>query len=332
VTHPNPHDSFVKAVFSRPENAAGELKAVLPPALLAKLDLSSLEASPRSFVDERLTWRHSDLLLQARFAGRPALLYVLLEHQSTPDPLLTVRLAVYMGRIWDEWLREHEGERARVPAVIPLVLYHGSAGWTVATELLHAFDLDLTETELEAVRPHLPNFRFVLDDLVRQTDGDLRRREAAVLGRLALLLLKHLRRVRDDAAAFAEAMQTVADLIRLLPPGQDRVMVLSYIMEVVDPADPEAVTAALGSAATPEVLEDVMTAAEKLRKEGEARGEAKGRLAARRSDVTRLLRARFPGQVSEQLEERVRSADDATLEAWFERGLSATTLDDVITD
>jgi hypothetical protein len=71
-----------------------------------------------------------------------------------------------------------------------------------------------------------------------------------------------------------------------------------------------------------------MTAAEKLREEGEARG----RLAARRSDVIRLLRARFPGQVSEQLEERIHSADDATLEAWFERGLSATTLEDVITD
>ena len=85
-------------------------------------------------------------------------------------------------------------------------------------------------------------------------------------------------------------------------------------------------------AATPEVLEDVMTAAEKLRKVVEARGEARGRLAARRGDVIRLLRARFPGQVSERLEARVRSADDATLEAWFERGLSATTLEDAITD
>lgn len=110
---------------------------MLPPALLQQLDLSTLEASPKSFVDERLASRHSDLLLQVKLARRTAFLYVLLEHQSTPDPQLTIRLAVYMGKIWDEWLREHEGDRtARAPAVIPIVLYHGTTGWTVATELL----------------------------------------------------------------------------------------------------------------------------------------------------------------------------------------------------
>lgn len=172
------------------------------------------------------------------------------------------------------------------------------------------------------MRPHLPNFRVVLDDLVRQEDGDLRRREAAVLGRLALLLLEHLRRVRDDESAFRDLVRSVADLVRLLPPGQDRVMVLSYMMEVVDPAEPDAVTTALGSAATAEVVEDVMTAAEKLRREG--------RLAARRSDLARLLKSRFLRQVTPHVEERLQTADEATLEAWFERALSATTLDDVI--
>lgn len=327
MTHPSPHDAFVKAVFGRRENAAGELKAVLPTALLAQLDLFTLVASPKSFVDERLASRHSDLLLQVVFAGRPAFLYVLLEHQSTPDPLLTIRLAVYMGKIWDEWLREHEGDgSARAPAVIPLVLYHGAVGWTVATELLQAFDLDLGPAELEAIRPHLPNFRIVLDDLVRQDDADLRRREAGVLGRTALLLLKHLREVRRDIASFRRFLESVGDLVLLLPGGEDRTLVLSYIMEVVEGANPEAVKIALGKAATPEVMEDVMTGAEMLRREGEIRG----RLAARRSDVTRLLDAKFPGQVTVEIQQQIQVAQEPTLEMWLDRVLTATSIEAVL--
>lgn len=146
---------------------------------------------------------------------------------------------------------------------------------------------------------------------------------------MALLLLKHLREVRHDAASLRRFLDSVADLVLLLPRGEDRTLVLSYIMEVVDGADPEALKTALGKAATPEVVEDVMTAAEKLRREGRQEGRLEGRLEARRSDVTRLLKAKFPGQVTFEIEERIRAAQEAALEAWFDRGLMATSLEEV---
>ena len=45
----NVHDTFVKAVFSRRENAVGLLEAALPPAVFAALDLETLEHRPGSF-------------------------------------------------------------------------------------------------------------------------------------------------------------------------------------------------------------------------------------------------------------------------------------------
>lgn len=323
VTHPSPHDAFVKAVFSRPENAAGELRAVLPPALLAHLDLSTLEASPKSFVDEKLRSRHTDLLLRARFAGRPAFIYVLLEHQSTPDPQLVIRLAVYMGKIWDDWLRAHEDDRAaRAPAVIPLVLYHGAAGWNVASELIQAFDLELRGADLDAIRPHLPNFRIVLDDLVRQDDRDLRVRETAVLGRMALLLLKHLRQTKEDGRGLDELMTRLGDLVQLLPAGTDRVLAMSYIQEVDEKADPQLLIAALGVAATPSVVEDIMTAADRLRLEGAVR--------ERRNILTLLLKTKFPGRVDARIEGQIQGAEAATLIMWMERVLTAASPDEVL--
>jgi hypothetical protein len=48
-----------------PENAASQLRAVLPPDLAARLDLGRLAAVPAGFVDEALRWRYSDLLFTA---------------------------------------------------------------------------------------------------------------------------------------------------------------------------------------------------------------------------------------------------------------------------
>jgi predicted transposase YdaD len=45
------------------------------------LDLESLRLMPGSFVDDELRSRHTDLLFSVTFRGRPALIYVLFEHQ-----------------------------------------------------------------------------------------------------------------------------------------------------------------------------------------------------------------------------------------------------------
>ncbi|WP_408639281.1 Rpn family recombination-promoting nuclease/putative transposase [Nocardia yamanashiensis] len=39
---PNPHDAYFRQVMSRPADAAGELRAVLPEAVTARLDWETL--------------------------------------------------------------------------------------------------------------------------------------------------------------------------------------------------------------------------------------------------------------------------------------------------
>lgn len=304
---PTPHDAYFKAVFSQPENAIGEFKALLPPALLAALDWSTARVVPGTFVDPDLTSRHSDLLYEVSLGGRAAFLYVLFEHQSRVDPLMAVRLLIYISRIWDDWLRRHEGA-SNVPPVIPLVLYHGKTAWSAATELLDV--IDLPEGTAEQVRRHLPSLQFLIDDLTRRTDGDLRARETGVLGRLGLLLLRHVRDLRYDPAGLDSLMRSVLDLLVQLP-ERDRVLSFRYILEVSE-RRAATVQAALKDVSEPKVLEDVMTAADELRLEG-AQREA-------RSMLLRALRLRF-GQVSPEVERRVLAADHATLARWFDRAV-----------
>src|SRR5690606_4592716 len=61
----SPHDALVKRTFSVPANAAGEIRAVLPEALAARIDWESLALEPGSFVDDEGRERHTDLLFSA---------------------------------------------------------------------------------------------------------------------------------------------------------------------------------------------------------------------------------------------------------------------------
>jgi predicted transposase YdaD len=81
-----PHDLFVRSTFGHPERAAAELRVALPSHVVAQVDCETLRQEPGSVVDPELRETESDLLFSARLrSGRPLLLYVLLEHQSSVD-------------------------------------------------------------------------------------------------------------------------------------------------------------------------------------------------------------------------------------------------------
>ena len=78
-----------------------------------------------------------------------------------------------------------------------------------------------------------------------------------------------------------------------------------------------------------------LSAAQKLIAEGEAKGrvegEAKGRVDGRAEVLLKRLRLRF-ASVPDGAAERVMHADAATLDRWVERVLTAGSVDDVLAD
>lgn len=103
----NPHDRFFRRVFSDPEHAAGELRAILPAELSARVDWSSLRLVPGSYVDAELSDLRSDVLFAATLGDQEILFYVLLEHQSTAPDWMPLKLLGYMVRIWEDYLRDN---------------------------------------------------------------------------------------------------------------------------------------------------------------------------------------------------------------------------------
>jgi predicted transposase/invertase (TIGR01784 family) len=178
-----------KSTFSQPDYAAEELRAVLPPKLVAQLDWATLWVEPGSHVDQELEQLHSDLLFSIEsLRGESCLIYVLFEHQSAADPLMAYRMLRYQTRIWDTWMARNPDHGGKLPPILPVVFYNGEARWSQPTELFHL--LRGEPALLELMRPFMPNFRFLLDDLARTSSAELREREVSEGTKVTLLALK----------------------------------------------------------------------------------------------------------------------------------------------
>jgi predicted transposase/invertase (TIGR01784 family) len=188
----SPHDAIVKATFGEPALARGELELLLPSTVRAHLDLATLDVRPGSFIDPELRATHSDLLYAVRTRdGGAGLVYVLFEHQSSPDAWMPLRLLRYVTRVWEQWLKEHPG--GKFPIVLPVLLNQAEGGWRAAPEL--ASMLDASPELLEATRAFVPHFQFVLDDLAALSPAAVSSQPLAALPRLVQLAMWASRRI-----------------------------------------------------------------------------------------------------------------------------------------
>ena len=314
---PSIHDAFFKEMLSRPEHAASLLQQILPARIVARLQFASLAPCSGSDVDETLKERHSDLLFSVMLEGRPALIYLLFEHQSSVDDRMSFRLLRYEVRIWERWQRDNPGA-PKLPVILPVVLHHSVTGWSGST----AFEdhLDVDAATLADLAPYLPCFRFVLEDISHETDEALRARAITALARLSLWCLRHAREpweLVDRLGAWLELVREV----RRAPHGVAAlVLIMRYIFATNEPDKPEELVARLLAVVGDESKEEIMTAADQLME--------RGREQERREMLLDQLRERF-GLLPNAVVARVTAAGLAELRAWSKRVLTAPGLDDV---
>ncbi|HEC62456.1 MAG TPA: Rpn family recombination-promoting nuclease/putative transposase [bacterium] len=181
---PNPHDRFFKETLSVKENALDFVSGVLPETLREKLDLSTLNIEPTSYVDNKLAESFSDIVYSCTFKHAAVVkISLLLEHKSSPDPYPHIQLLKYITNIWDQ-LRKQQ----RKPQIgIPIVLYHGKKRWRKGDMTSY-----FKESDNEFCR-FIPSFEYILLDLSKYTHEQIKE---GIFNRTAvkmwLLLQKHI--------------------------------------------------------------------------------------------------------------------------------------------
>ncbi len=272
----HPHDAYFKDVFSDPQRAAVFFQSHLPAKVVSRMDWSSLQLMPGSFVKQSLQQAHSDLLFSVKAEGTPCMLYLLFEHQTTVDEWMPLRLLGYILEI----LNTHAETHGRpLPPVLPLVLHQGPDRWTASPCFEDLFAL--SESLAEVLMPYLPKFRHALLDL---SQFDPQRDEPDAQMRVVLKLMK-MARAKQLAEFFAWMLDQAS-----LPPELLRKSLL-YALHAEPILDVEQIAHTLEN--NPQLKEEIMSTAAALiakgKAEGKAEGEMRGKVAGKLTCLQEIL-------------------------------------------
>ncbi|MFO7561363.1 MAG: Rpn family recombination-promoting nuclease/putative transposase [Enhygromyxa sp.] len=318
-----PHDALFKAAFEHPAHAADLFRCTLPESLREGIDYGSLTREDGSFIDPELADRHSDLLFSARLRGDRVFLNLLLEHQSTNDGAMPLRIIDYLARIWKRHLKDNP---LPLPLIIPLVVSHAPEGWTAATTFHQLVAPD--PATIPSVIPFVPSFEILVEDLAHLSNEDLRSRALTAFHQLALYLLRDARDIEGlvrNALLWADA---ATDALRT-PNGMEAVALLfRYVARITDGLNFNRFRDNILSKSTElERATMTMTAAEEWIREGRAEGRAEGRVLA----LCRQLQIKF-GEIADEYRHRLDAATEEQLDNYLARVLSAQTIEEVFAD
>jgi predicted transposase YdaD len=127
----------IKLLLENPLNDR-ELFAIQGDALFRGIDLTQLKLERTTFVQRDYRHIESDIVLPAplldrhgKATGRRIIVYILIEHQSTPDALIVFRELEYVIAICKHQLRQalrkkRKLARFRFQPVLPIIFYTGT--------------------------------------------------------------------------------------------------------------------------------------------------------------------------------------------------------------
>ncbi|MBL5824995.1 Rpn family recombination-promoting nuclease/putative transposase [Serratia fonticola] len=250
-TTPTLHDAVFKQFLTHPDTARDFLELHLPPALLQFCDLNTLKLESGSFIESGLRAYYSDVLYSLHTEQGDGYVYVLLEHQSSPDKHMAFRLVRYAIAAMHRHL---EAGHDQLPLVIPMLFYHGQVTpYPYTMSWLEEFSEPELARQLYA--GHFP----LVDVTVIPDDDIMQHRRMAILE----LLQKHVR--LRDLAELKEQLVTL--LLAGYTTKEQLISLINYMLQVGSTTEPGVLIHELVRRA-PQHEEELMTIAEYLKQQG----------------------------------------------------------------
>jgi predicted transposase/invertase (TIGR01784 family) len=258
-TTPTLHDAVFKKFLTHPDTARDFLEVHLPSTLLQHCDLNTLKLESGSFIESDLRAYYSDVLYSLRTERGGGYVYVLIEHQSSPDKHMAFRLVRYAIAAMHRHL---EAGYDQLPLVIPMLFYHGQV-----TPYPYSMSWLAQFSEPDLAR-QLYSGHFPLVDVTVIPDDDImQHRRMAILE----LLQKHAR--QRDLLEIKEQLVTL--LLAGYTTKEQLMSLVNYMLQVGSTTEPDTLIRELARRA-PQHEEELMTIAEYLKQQGIEIGLQKG--------------------------------------------------------
>jgi predicted transposase/invertase (TIGR01784 family) len=270
-----PHDYGFKGAMQDIRVAKQFLQTFIPTRITRLISWDSVKIEKESFVDKHLQMKASDILYSTKFKERLGYIYLLIEHQSTPDKKMPFRLLRYMVNIMDLHLKQTA--KACLPIIYPMVFYTGAKPYYYSMDLFDLFDEDKAElAKTILLGPYqLINSNEISDEEV----------SGLIWAGTFIKVMKYVRngKILEFLKKMKENFQEIAD-----QKGIDFLANLfQYIYECADIKFDE-FKEVVKETFTTEAEDTMTTLAQRLRDEGYRKGVTKGMVEGRTEEKVKL--------------------------------------------
>ncbi|MFZ7120708.1 MAG: Rpn family recombination-promoting nuclease/putative transposase, partial [Eubacteriaceae bacterium] len=261
-----PHDKFFKETLGDKDTAKDFLKNYLPEELLKIIDIGTIEVQKDSYIEKELRETFSDLLFKIKINENEGYIYFLFEHKSYPSKMVTLQLLKYMLRIWEQKVSKEKDEK--IPIIIPLVVYHGKARWTIGNKLSEL--IEGYKKLPGGIKKYIPEYEYILYDISKYSDNEIK-------GNVKLqIFLKILRDIfENEEEKFMETLRESIEILEKIERQEKGIeyfeTFIYYIMNARNDIELKRVYNIVKEIST-QGSEMIMTIAEQLIKEGMEKG------------------------------------------------------------
>jgi predicted transposase/invertase (TIGR01784 family) len=250
----HPHDNYIRRMLTDIEVAKPLMKSQISSDIVKRIDWDSITFTNTSFVSEELQASYSDVVYKCSLDSKQAYLYNLVEHQSSADEWLPIRVLEYNIRLMQQHLKEGN---TKLPIIINVCIYAGQqTPYPYSTDIFELFELPALAKE-KMFKP------IDLIDLTILSQEELLKDEAAGLVKVLLKqgiqrdYLKWIKENRDIIKQMVGGLFGMSSVIYIL--GTDEVSKSKDLVEAIIES-------------LPDQKDKIMTAAQELKKEGMQQG------------------------------------------------------------
>ena len=310
-------DQSARWLFQDTEYVRGLVEIVEGP-LADQIDFNQMEQIVGSSVTDDLQGWVPDLVLRAPFQSKSRTgevrICILIEHQSTVDTHMALRVNNYRSQIWNSQSREWASNN--IPAtqqllypVIPIVFYTGEQRWNAPLTLDAIMDVP------EVLARFVPKFDILLLD-VKGTASETLTRTGHPLGWLMTVLQKEHADTEELKGALINAishLNTLGEAQR-----QQWEMAISYLLLLILHRRPDdqhdelktVVDDHIPAARRKEIEDMVYSRAHRLIEQGIEQGIERGERRGTIESILTFLASRFHSDAVQTLKPALEAIDD----------------------
>jgi conserved hypothetical protein (putative transposase or invertase) len=262
----------------------------LPSNIKSVINFATIQPQKESFVDDKLRLHITDMLYSAEFSNKLGYLYLLVEHQSTPEKLMAFRVLKYMISIMEYHL--HKTGTDKLPIVFPIIFYTGSKNYNYSTNLFDLFGNKELAQDILWKPYRLIDLSKISDEKLKEflRYGIIARTMKYIYQKDFLPALKNIIGDLKAIEGFGEMNYIYTILSYIIEAGEipDRQEFINTIKTGLTTVDEEKVMT-LAEQFRQEGKQEGLKLAEQFRQEGEQKGKQEGKLEALNTVAMKLF-------------------------------------------